>query len=168
MSKAWIEELAVGIKEKNRAAANAYGREQHRLGIIDARSPEFFGLLAQALDEDFAEIRAQLQGDVTSTDTSFERKTQDVVMMTRSRFPWFNALLHHDGRTIVLEYAQGLGVGGDTKVASSNERRVKVYSFVVTPDDTMLIEEGFGEDPKRFSEPAELAKQIVETLFALS
>ena len=75
MSKAWIEQLAVEIKEKNRDAANAYGREQHRLGIIDARGPEFFGLLAQAIDENFAEIRAQLQGDVTSVDTSFERKT---------------------------------------------------------------------------------------------
>lgn len=167
MSKVWIEELAGEIKEKNRDAANAYGREQHWLGIIEAQGPEYFGRLTAALEEDFAEIRSQLQGDVTSADTSFERKTPDVVLLTRSRFPWFNALLHHDGRTIVLEYAQGLGVGGDAKVAASNERTVKVYAFAVAGDDSLSVEEGFGDNPRRFTEPAELAKQIVETLFGV-
>jgi len=167
MSKVWIEELAGEIKQKNREAANAYGRDQHRLGVIDAGSPEFFAALVQALDEDFAEIRAQLQGDVTSAELTFERKTHDVVLMTRSRFPWFNALLHHDGRTIVLEYARGRGVSGDAKVAETSERLVRVYPFVVEADDSLWVEEGFGDSPRRVNEPGELAKQIVETLFAV-
>jgi len=166
MSKVWIEELAGEIKQKNREAANAYGRDQHRLGAIDAGSVEFFAVLVQSLEEDFAEIRMQLQGDVTSAETTFERKTQDVVLMTRSRFPWFNALLHHDGRTIVLEYARGRGVGGDAKIAATNERVVKVYPFAVEVDDSLWVEEGFGNSPLRFREPVALAKHIVETLFA--
>src|SRR5271168_1023208 len=72
MSKAWIEQLAVTIKEKDREAANAYGREQHRLGVVNAKGHEFFAVAAQALEVNFSEIKAQLQGDVTASETSIE------------------------------------------------------------------------------------------------
>jgi hypothetical protein len=164
MSKVWIEELAAEIKGKDREAANAYGREQHRLGVVNARGREFFGRVAQTLEANFSEIKAQLQGDVTSSETSIESNGLDHVTMARSRFPWFDAVLRYEQSTIVLDYAQGKGVAGDPK--SVAERQVTVFSFAVTGEDRLLVEEGFGEQPKRFAEPEDLARHIMEILFA--
>jgi hypothetical protein len=164
MSKAWIEQLAESIKQKDREAANAYGREQHRLGVVNAHGHEFFALVAQALEVDFAEMRALLQGDVTSSKTSLETNGVDQVMMARSRFPWFDAVLKYEQSTIVLDYAQGKGVGGDAKMVA--DRQVTVFTFAVGRDDALSVEEGFGEHPKRFAEPEDLAQHIMEILFA--
>jgi hypothetical protein len=164
MSKAWIERLAAMIKERNRDAANAYGGEQHRLGVVQAKGYEFFAVLAQELEVNFSEIQAQLQGDVTSSETSIETNGVNQVMMARSRFPWFDAVLKYEQSTIVLDYAQGKGVGGDPK--SMAERRVTVFTFAVTEADVLWVEEGFGEHPKRFAQPEDLARHIMEILFA--
>jgi hypothetical protein len=88
------------------------------------------------------------------------------VMMSRSRFPWFDAVLKYEQSTIVLDYAQGKGVAVDPKIAGKTERQVTVYTFAVTPEDVLLVEEGFGEHPKRFAEPEDLARHITEILFA--
>ena len=164
MSKAWIEQLAADIKEKDREAANAYGREQHRLGVVNAKGHEFFAVAAQALEVNFSEIKAQLQGDVTASETSIETNGVNQVMMARSRFPWFDAVLKYEQSTIVLDYAQGKGVAGDPTIVVG--RQMMVFSFAVTPEDVLLVEEGFGEHPKRFAEPEELARHITEILFA--
>jgi hypothetical protein len=166
MSKAWIEQLAADIKEKDREAANAYGREQHRLGVVSAKGHAFFAVVAQELEGTFSEIKAQLQGDVTSSETSIETNGVNQVMMSRSRFPWFDAVLKYEQSTIVLDYAQGKGVAVDPKIAGKTERQVTVYTFAVTPEDVLLVEEGFGEHPKRFAEPEDLARHITEILFA--
>jgi hypothetical protein len=164
MSKAWIEELAAEIKEKDREAANAYGREQHRLEVVNVGGHEFFARLAQALEVDFSEIKAELQGDVTSSETSIENNGINQVTMARSRFPWFDAVLRYEQSTMVLDYAQGKGVAGDPKIVA--ERKVTVFSFAVTDEDRLFVEEGFGEPPKRFDEPEDLARHIMEILFA--
>jgi hypothetical protein len=164
MSKAWIEQLAADIKEKDREAANAYGREQHRLGVVNAKGHEFFAVVAQALEVNFSEIKAQLQGDVTASETSIETNGVNQVMMARSRFPWFDAVLKFEQSTMVLDYAQGKGVAGDPTIVA--ERRRTVFSFVVTEEDRLLVEEGFGEHSKRFGEPEDLARHIMEILFA--
>jgi hypothetical protein len=166
MSRAWIEQLAENIKQKDREAANAYGREQHRLGVVNARGHEFFAVVAQALEVDFSEIKARLQGDVTASETSIETNGFNQVMMARSRFPWFDAVLKYEQATIVLDYAQGKGVGGDPKIASSIGRQVTVFTFAVAEDDALSAEEGFGEHPKGFTEPEDLARHIMEILFA--
>jgi hypothetical protein len=164
MSKAWIEQLAAEIKEKDREAANAYGREQHRLGVVNAKGHEFFAVAAQSLEVNFGEMKAQLQGDVTSSETSIETNGVNQVMMARSRFPWFDAVLKYEQATIVLDYAQGKGVGGDAKTVT--ERQVKVFTFAVTAGDGLVAEEGFGDPPKRFAEPEDLARHLMEILFA--
>jgi hypothetical protein len=166
MSKAWIEQLAADIKDKDREAANAYGREQHRLGVVHAKGHEFFAVAAQALEVNFSEIKAQLQGDVTASETSIETNGVNQVMMARSRFPWFDAVLKYEQSTIVLDYAQGKGVAGDPKIAGKTERKVTVFPFVVTAEDALLVEEGFGEHPRRFADPEDLARHITEILFA--
>jgi hypothetical protein len=43
---------------------------------------------------------------------------------------------------------------------------VTVFSFAVTEEDRLFVEEGFGEQPKRFDEPEDLARHIMEILFA--
>jgi hypothetical protein len=164
MSRAWIEQLAENIKQKDREAANAYGREQHRLGVVNARGHEFFALVAQALEVDFSEIKARLQGDVTASETSIETNGFNQVMMARSRFPWFDAVLKYEQATIVLDYAQGKGVGADPKTVV--DRQVTVFTFVVAEDDALSVEEGFGEHPQPFTEPEDLAQHIMEILFA--
>ena len=112
----------------------------------------------------FSEIKAQLQGDVTASETSIETNGVNQVMMARSRFPWFDAVLKYEQSTIVLDYAQGKGVAGDPKIVPG--RQVTVFSFAVTLEDVLLAEEGFGEHPERFAEPDDLARHIMEILFA--
>ncbi len=53
---------------------------------------------------------------------------------------------------------------GDPKTVA--ERKVTVFSFAVTEEDRLLVEEGLGEHPQRYREPEELARHIMEILFA--
>jgi hypothetical protein len=164
MSKEWIGQLAAEIKEKDREAASAYGLQQHRLEIMQAQGHGFFAAVAAELEGNFAEIKAELQGDVTACETSIERDGGRQVMLSRSRFPWFDAVLRYEQETMVLDYAQGKGVGG--AVQTTAERRVTVFPFTVTEEDRLLVEEGLGEQPRRYREPEELARRIMEMLFA--
>jgi hypothetical protein len=166
MSKAWIEALTEHIKQKDNEAASAYGRDQHRLGVVSAKAPAFFADLAVALEEDFAEVQALLQGDITSSETDIVANGHDRLTMTRSRFPWFDAVLRCESASLVLDYARGKGVAGNSKIATGSERKVTVFPFVVGPDDVLTVEEGFGENPKSFKEPEDLARYLVEMLFA--
>jgi len=106
MGKEWIEQLAGGLKEKGRDAAESYGREQHRAGIIDVEGKVFFMAVVAALEQDFTELRGQLQGSAISCETSIVRTGPAEVKLTRSRFPWFNATLKHDGPKVTLDYAK--------------------------------------------------------------
>jgi hypothetical protein len=164
MSKAWIGQMAAEIKEKDREAASVYGRQQHRLEIVQAQGHAFFARVADELEGNFAEIKAKLQGDVTACETTIEQDGGRQVMLSRSRFPWFDAVLKFEQETMVLDYAQGKGVGG--AVQTTAERRVTVFPFTVTEEDALLVEEGLGEHPRRYREPAEMARRIMEMLFA--
>ena len=42
MAKEWIENLAQDIKQKNREAAENYGRTQHYAGVMAEQGKEFF------------------------------------------------------------------------------------------------------------------------------
>ena len=47
MAKEWIENLAQDVKQKNREAAENYGRTQHYAGVMAEHGKEFFvGLVA--------------------------------------------------------------------------------------------------------------------------
>jgi hypothetical protein len=166
MSKLWIEALTEHIKQKDNEAATSYGREQHRLGVVNEKAPAFFADLVVELEEDFAEVQAQLQGDVTSSETTLVANGHDRVTMTRSRFPWFDAVLRYESASLVLEYARGKGVAGEAKIVGGSQRHVTVFPFVVAADDTLTVEEGFGDKPRSFKEPEELARHLVELLFA--
>jgi hypothetical protein len=101
---------------------------------------------------------------VTACETIVEQDPGQKVMLSRSRFPWFDAVLKYQQETMVLDYAQGKGVGG--AVQTTAERRVTVFPFAVTEEDALLVEEGLGEHPQRYREPEELARRIMELLFA--
>jgi hypothetical protein len=168
MSQEWIQNLAEDIKQKSREPAESYAREQRRLGIAAAQGKGYFTSLVRCLEEDFEQIRAQLQGDIVSTDTSIQTTGPGQVKLTRNRFPWFDALLSHDepNGNIILDYAQGRGVPGDTSsIVTSTDRRIVHFAFHVGPMDTLTVREAFSEANREFDEPADLARHIVELLF---
>ncbi len=165
MSREWIEKLADDTKHKGRDAAEAYGRQLHRSGIIADQGKAFFTALILCLEQDFAEMRAQLQGSAVSCETSVQRNSPSEVRLTRSRFPWFDATLKHSAEDIVLEHEQGRGVANEQLTHSSTDRQTAHFSFQVDSADRMLVSESFAETQRQFARPEDLARHIVELLF---
>jgi hypothetical protein len=163
MGKEWIENLSQDIKQKGHEAAESYGRSQHQSEIITTQGQPFFNALVINLEEDVNEIKRQLQGDVTSSDTTFQSINPTEVKLTRSRFPWFDARITYQDPIIVLDYAKGLGVAGDPSL----DRKAAHFAFHVADDDTLSIQESFGDNPRQFRQPEELAQHIIELLFKL-
>ncbi len=161
MNKEWIANLAQNIKQKAHEAAEDYGRSQHKAGIVTAEGRPFFTAFALCLEEDVNEIKRQLQGDVTSSDTTVKTNGPSEIKLTRSRFPWFDADVTHRDSVIVLDYAKGPGIAGDPTL----DRKSAHFEFHVDSDDTLSIKEAFGDSPKQFHEPAELARHIIQLLF---
>ena len=165
MSKEWIESLAGQLKEKGREGAETYARDQHRAGIVEVEGKVFFMALAAALEQDFSEIRSQLQGSAISCETSLTRESPTQIKMNRSRFPWFDASLKHDGANVILEYVQGRGVPGRQTLQDGVDRRVVSFLFEVDGQDRLSAGAAFGETPQRFSQPDSMAESIVKMLF---
>jgi hypothetical protein len=161
MAKEWIANLAQDIKQKSHDAAEAYGRSQHQAGIITTQGKPFFTTFVLCLDQDISEIKRQLQGDLTASDTTIQTTGSAEVKLTRSRFPWFDARVTHNDDTVILDYAKGLGVAGDPAL----DRKTRHFAFQVADDDTLYLQDSFGDNPKRFHQPEELARQIIQILF---
>ena len=113
------------------------GRDRHHPGQA------FFTDFVISLEDDVNEIKRQLQGDVTSSDTIFQTISPTEVKLTRSRFPWFDARITHQDPDIVLDYAKGLGVAADPTL----DRKTCHFAFHVADDDTLSIHESFGDNP---------------------
>jgi len=163
MGKEWIANLTQDIKEKNHEAAENYGREQHKAAIVTTQGKQFFAALTTCLEDDVNEIKRQLQGDVTASGTNIQTVKLTEVQITRSRFPWFDARVIHQDPTIVLDYAKGLGVNGDPSL----DRKTSHFTFWVADDDVLSVQEAFGDNPRRFHQPDELAKHILQLLFSV-
>ncbi len=163
MGKEWVTTLADDIREKGHEVAENYGRSQHQSEVITSKGKPFFSAFVISLEDDVNQIKRELQGDVTSSDTLFQNVSPTEIKLTRSRFPWFDAHITHQDSNIVLDYAKGLGVAGDPAI----DRKTCYFVFHVAEDDTLSIEESFGEDPRSFRQPQELAQHIVELLFSL-
>jgi len=175
MGKEWIANLAQDIKQKGHEAAEDYGREQHKEGIVIEQGKSFFTSFVLCLEEDVNEIKRQLQGDVTAAETTIsgsalqlpsssgQTSERNEVILTRNRFPWFDARITHRDSTIVLDYAKGLGVAGDPSL----DRKTCHFAFHVDDDDTLSIQESFGDTPRRFHQPEQLAQHITQLLFQL-
>jgi hypothetical protein len=163
MDKEWIANLAQDIQQKGHEPAEGYARSQHQAGIATTRGKTFFTAFAISLQEDISEIKRRLQGDVTSSDTIFQTISPTEIKLTRSRFPWFDARISHQDPNIVLDYAKGLGVAGDPTL----DRKTRHFAFQVDNGDTLFIQESFDDNPRRFDQPEELSRHIVELLFQL-
>lgn len=173
MSEEWIANIAREIKQKGHEAAENFGLEQHKNAIIEAQGRQFFTSFVLCLEEDINEIKRQLQGDVTASETNISGPAlqlpeksdtageRNEVTITRSRFPWFNARVTHRESGIVLDYARGLGVAGDPNL----DRKSCHFEFQVAEDDALSIQESFGDSPRRFQQPDELARYVTELLF---
>ena len=68
MAKEWIENIATEIKQKNREAAEEFGRQQHQADVIGVQGRVFFADMVRSLEDNFTQIRRQLQGDPTSAE----------------------------------------------------------------------------------------------------
>jgi hypothetical protein len=163
MDKDWIANLTEDIKQKGHEAAESYGRSQHKAEIATTQGKPFFSAFVVSLEDDVNDIKRHLQGDVTSSDTVFQTITPTEVKLSRSRFPWFDARITHQDPIIVLDYAKGLGVAGDPSL----DRKTCHFAFHVDDDDTLSVQESFGDNPSQFHQPEELARHIVELLFRL-
>lgn len=167
MGKEWIEHLANEIKQNGHEAAEQYGRDQHRAGIVTAEGKVFFMTLIICLEQDLSEIRSQLQGSTVSSETMIERNGPALARLSRSRFPWFDATLKHAEQDVALDYAQGRGVAGEQNLLLSADRQTAHFAFQVDARDRLSIAESFGDNPRQFDLPEALAKHILELLFAV-
>jgi len=163
MGKEWIANLAQDIREREHEAAENYGRSQHQAKIITTQGIQFFSLFLFSLEEDINEIKRRLQGDVTASDTIFQRVSATEAKLTRSRFPWFDARITHQDPNIVLDYAKGLGVAGDPSL----DRKICHFTFQVAADDALSIQQSFDDNPSQFDHPQDLARYIAELLFRI-
>jgi hypothetical protein len=163
MGNEWVANLAEDIRQKGHEAAENYGRSQHQAEIATTQGRPFFTTFVLRLEEHVSEIKRELQGDVTSSDTIFQTIGHTEVKITRSRFPWFDARIIHQDPIIVLDYAKGLGVAADPAL----DRKVCHFTFHVADDDTLSVEESFGDNPRQFHQPEELARYVVELLFKM-
>jgi hypothetical protein len=161
MGKEWIANLAQDVRQKGHEAAENYGRSQHQAEIVTTQGQPFFTAFVISLEADVNEIKSHLQGDVTASDTTFQTVNPVEIKLTRSRFPWFDARITHQDPIIVLDYAKGLGVAGDPTL----DRKTCHFAFHVADDDTLSLQESFGDNPRRFHRPEELAQHIAELLF---
>jgi hypothetical protein len=166
MAQEWIDQLADDIKEKNKETAADYGRAQHYAGIIAVSGKEFFVALTLSLEQIIAALRSRLQGDATSSETRVQTSRADEVKITRTRFPWIDGRLTHREDTLTLDYAKGLGVEGDPKIDPQPGRSTRVFTFHVASDDSLYIQDAFVDPPQQYKQPEELARRIVELLFA--
>lgn len=164
MSQAWIEDLANEMKLNSREAAEEFGRQQHRHGIIDVQGKIFFTDLIRCLEEDFSELRRYLQGSPVSCETSVHREGSSVVRLHRDRFPWLDACVKHVDSEIIFDYIHGRGVAGNETLDCSTDRRGTHYSFQVDDRDRLFLVESFGQSPLQFETPAQLARHMIETL----
>jgi hypothetical protein len=162
MAKEWIDQLAQKIKEKNREAAEEFGRQQHQNDIIDLQGRVFFTDMVRALEDNFTQIRRLLQGDPTSAEIATATTGATQVRLTRTRFPWFDAHITHEDGKVTLEYAKDQGVVGDEALA---EKKTLLFAFKVGSDDKLWIEDAFGDMPRKYVTPEELAERITEILF---
>jgi hypothetical protein len=161
MGKEWIANLAQDVRQKGHEAAENYGRSQHQTEIVTTQGQPFFTAFVISLEADVNEIKSHLQGDVTASDTTFQTVNPVEIKLTRSRFPWFDARITHQDPIIVLDYAKGLGVAGDPAL----DRKTCHFAFHVADDDTLSLQESFGDNPRQFHQPKELAQHIIELLF---
>ena len=164
MAKEWIENLATEIKQKNREAAEEFGRSQHQADIIEGQGRVFFGDMVRSLEDNFTQIRRQLQGDPTSAEIAVMTTGATQVRLTRSRFPWFDAHITHEDGKIALEYAKDLGITGDPALA---DKKTLVFEFKVSPEDKLWAEDAFGDTPQKYETPDDLARKITEILFGV-
>jgi len=163
MGNEWVANLAQDIREKGHEAAENYGRSQHQADVATTQGRPFFTDFLIRLEEDVNEIKRELQGDVTSSDTIFQTIGPTEVKITRSRFPWFDARITYQDPIIVLDYAKNLDIAGDPAL----DRKTCHFTFHVADDDTLSLAESFGDNPRQFHQPEELARHMVELLFKL-
>jgi hypothetical protein len=164
MAKEWIEQLAQEIKEKNREAAEEFGRQQHQNDIIETQGRTFFTDMVRALEDNFTQIRRLLQGDPTSAEIATATTGATQVRLTRTRFPWFDAHITHGEGKITLEYAKERGVVADETLSA---KKTLIFDFKVAPDDKLWVEDAFGDIPQKYAVPEDLAERITEILFAV-
>ena len=163
MAEEWLDRLAQEIKQKNREAAEQFGRSQHYAGVIADQGKGYFVALTRCLQENVEALRRGLQGDVTSAETGVQTPKPDEIKITRARFPWGDARVMHNQDTVTLDYAKGPGSEGDPQV----DRKTASFAFKVAPDDSLYTEDGFLAEPKQYKRPEELARRITEILFGV-
>lgn len=161
MAKEWIDNLADGIRSKNREAAEDFGRKQHYAELIASRGRDYFLSLVDVLQRDVTALRSRLQGDPASAEMQVQTLRPDEVKITRERFPWVDANLRHADGSITLDYAKGSGVNGDPL----QDRKTCAFAFQVSPAEELYAEEAFGGPPQKYAQPEDLARQIMVLLF---
>jgi hypothetical protein len=161
MADEWIDNLAADIREKNREAAQAYGRNQHFADVVARLGTEFFVRVVARLEENIDALRRRLQGDAAAAETAMQRLPAGEVRITRERFPWVDATVTHKDDTIILDYAKTAGIAGDPRL----DRKTRAFVLRAATDDTLYAEDAFADASARLDRPEDLARCIMELLF---
>jgi hypothetical protein len=159
----WIERLAQDIREKNREAAQAYGRDQHYADVVARAGKEFFVRLATRLEENVEGLRRRLQGDVSASGMAVQPLRAGELRITRERFPWVDATVSHKDDSIIVDYAKTVGLPVDPQL----DRKTRAFALRASAGYAVYAEDAFGERPGRYDTPEDVARCVMELLFGV-
>ncbi len=157
MAKEWIQQLADDIKRKDHDAAERLAREEHRRQTLTLKGEQFYDGLIRAITDDVAELNAALEGDITASPIAVNGVGERTHKVHRARFPMVQAQLRYELEGVALNYSRS---------GSQSSSRSATYNFQVSANDVVSIREHAGEKPRSFEQPEDLARHLVELLFA--
>ncbi len=158
MTKEWIQQLADDIKRKDHDAAEKLAREEHRRQTLTLKGEQFYDGLIRAITDDVAELNAALAGDITASPIAVNEVGERTHKVHRARFPMVQAQLRYELERIALNYSRS---------GSQSSSRSASYDFQVSEADSLSIRKNAGDKPGSFESPEDLARHLVELLFAV-
>jgi hypothetical protein len=166
----WIKHLARQIQEKDREAAKDIKAGERRQHIVNEQGPVFYKEMIGALDRDIKSLTEDLAADITSFPTTMQAQgdpgvPNGPVYITRQACPAVSANLSLEisQEQISLSYLK-INPG---PIAEGQEHQYLpvIFRFEVGEYDGPYVVAPFGENPKTFQTPDQLAKHIMELLF---
>jgi hypothetical protein len=165
MAKDWVQKLAQNIKHGEHRAAEEAARQQRHHIVLATKGRVFYDEMLTAIRTDITELNDALKGDVTDVGITLQNQSQQMHLINRPNFPRVNATLQYLNDKISVQYATAQGKSKGVQ-----------YVFQVGENEGVLVRETpegvparelSAEKAKQFNLPMDLAKHVVELLFAV-
>jgi len=166
----WIKHLARRIQEKDSETAKDIKAGERRQHLINEQGPAFYKEMIGALDRDIQSLTANLAGDITSFPTTVQTQGDgDIpngpVYITRHACPAVSANLSLQIPQEQMSLSYLKVEPGPIAEGQEHQYLSLIFRFEVGEYDGPYVVLPFGENPKTFQTPDQLARYIMELLF---